>query len=159
MGVQDWDWRYPVELQDYAWDCAAASLAWALNTVGIPISEQEVIVGLGTSRISATYGLLDASGSGLVSYLAEIGVGAQNSAEASWQDIVDAAGFQPMVMGGRQWCHWTGVRMGSSAAGLKPQPIVLLANPSPGYRDVFQSITAWEFEELGPFSAVWLTSW
>jgi len=32
-------------------------------------------------------------------------------------------------------------------------------NPSPGYRDVGQSITAWEFEELGPFSAVWFSSW
>jgi hypothetical protein len=159
MGVADWNWKLPADLQDYAWDCAACSTAWALRTVGYPHTEQDVIAGLGPSRISPALGLLDASGSGLVSYLAEIGVVSENTAEASWQDIVDAAGFQPMVMGGRQWCHWVGVRMGSSAAGLPAQSIVLLMNSSPGYRDVGQSITAWEFEELGPFSAVWFTSW
>jgi hypothetical protein len=159
MAPTDWNWRLPTELQDVAWDCAAASTSWALRTVGYDLSEQDVVAGLGPERISPTWGLLDASGSGIVSYLAELGVGAQNTAEASWQDIVDAAGFQPMVMGGREWCHWVGVRMGTSAAGLDPQPIVLLMNPAPGYREVGQWIDVWQFESLGPFSAVWLTSW
>jgi len=32
-------------------------------------------------------------------------------------------------------------------------------NPSPGYRDVGQWLTPSQFDELGPFSAVWFTSW
>jgi hypothetical protein len=67
-----------------------------------------------------------------------VGVEADNNPDASWQDVVDAAGYQPMVVGGREWCHWVAVRMGSSAAGLPPRPILWLMNPSPGYRDVYQ---------------------
>jgi hypothetical protein len=32
-------------------------------------------------------------------------------------------------------------------------------NPSPGYRNVEQWLWQDDFEELGPFSAVWFTSW
>jgi len=159
MGIHDWDWRLATDLQDYAWDCAACSLAWCLRTVGTDLSEQDVIAGLGPSRISPAHGLLDASGAGLVSYLAELGVSADNNADASWDNVVDAAGYQPMVVGGREWCHWVAVRMGAPAAGLPPQPLLYLMNPSPGYRDVGQWLTVWQFDELGPFSAVWFTSW
>jgi hypothetical protein len=127
--------------------------------VGYDLSESDVVAGLGPSRISPTWGLLDASGAGLVSYLAEIGVGAANNSNATWQDVVDAAGYQPMVIGGRQWCHWVAVRMGAAAAGLPPQPYLLLMNPSPGYMGVTQWMSIDDFELLGPFSAVWLTSW
>jgi len=159
MGIADWNWRLETDLQDYAWDCAACSTAWALRTIGYDLSEQDVITGLGPTRISPALGLLDASGAGLVQYLSELGVTASNNPNATWENIVDAAGFQPMVMGGREWCHWVGVRMGSAAAGLDPQPIVLLMNPAPGYREVGQWIDVWQFESLGPFSAVWFTSW
>jgi hypothetical protein len=159
MGVADWNWKLATDLQDYTWDCAACSTAWALRTVGYELSEEDVIEGLGPARISPALGLLDASGAGLVQYLAEIGVTASNNPNATWQEITDAAGYQPMVMGGREWCHWVGVRMGASAAGIDPQRCVLLMNPSPGYRDVWQSIDVWQFEQLGPFSAVWFTSW
>jgi hypothetical protein len=159
MGVADWNWRLPTDLQDVAWDCAACSTAWCLRTVGYDYSEADVVAGLGPSRISPAYGLLDASGAGLVEYLGELGVGASNNADATWDDVASAAGFQPMVIGGRQWCHWVAVRMGSAAAGLPAQPIMLLMNPSPGYRDVWQTLSAFDWDELGPFSAVWFTSW
>lgn len=155
MGVDDWNWRYPLNVQDYPWDCSAASLAWALSAYGFPISEQEVILGLGPERISATYGLLDASGTGLVSYLAEIGIPASNNPDASWDDLMAAAGFQPMVIGGRGWCHWSGVRMGSTAAGIQTPNMLALANPAPGYMGVEQLLYWTDFGELGPFSAVW----
>jgi len=155
MGVEDWNWRYPVEGQDYPWDCSAASLAWALCAFGYPISEQEVILGLGPTRISATYGLLDASGTGLVQYLGELGIPALNNPNATWDDIMAAAGHQPMVMGGRQWCHWVGVRMGSSCAGIQDSNMLALANTAPGYMGVEQLLYWTDFDELGPFSAVW----
>lgn len=159
MGVSDWNWRLATDLQDYAWDCAACSTAWALRTIGYDLSEQDVITGLGPARISPTLGLLDASGAGLVQYLAEIGVSASNNADASFEDITDAAGFQPMVMGGRSWCHWVGVRMAGPAFGRPDLLSVLLMNSSPGYRGIGQYLGPSDFDVLGPFSAVWFEAW
>jgi hypothetical protein len=159
MAVEDWDWKHPVELQDYSWDCAAASLAWALQACGRPYTEAEVIAGLGPARISPALGLLDASGAGLVEWLASIGVGAENDDDASFADLEAAAGFQPMVCGGHDWYHWSGVRMGGVAFDGLPRGLLLLANPSPGWMGVGQYLTDSASLPLGPWSAVWLTSW
>jgi hypothetical protein len=159
MSLADWNWRLPTELQDVPWDCAAASLTWALNTIGRGVTEADVVAGLGPSRISSAYGLLDASGAGLVSYLAEIGISAANNPDASWDDIVAAAGSQPMIMGGRSWNHWTGVRIDSGYFPQAVNPFLALANPSPGWMQVEQWMTPFDFDTLGSYSAVWFTSW
>ena len=159
MAASDWNWRLATELQDYPWDCAAASTAWALRTIGREYTEQDVIVGLGPARISPTYGLLDASGAGLVEWLGSIGVAADHNPDATWQNMIDAAGFQPMVMGGRQWCHWSGVRMAGPCADRPDAGVLLLANPSPGWMGIYQYMEAPDLELLGAFSAVWFTSW
>lgn len=159
MGVSDWNWLLPKDLQDYPWDCSACSTAWAMRTVGFEVTEQDVIAGLGPGRISATYGLLDASGAGLVSYLAEQGIAADNDADASWNEVMDAAGYQPMVIGGRAWCHWVAVRMGSRAAGVAGDTALALMNPAPGYMGVGQLVDQDQFMALGPFSAVWFVGW
>jgi hypothetical protein len=130
-----------------------------LRTVGYDLSESDVVWGLGPSRISPTYGLLDASGAGLVEYLAELGVTAENNSDASWHDVVGAAGFQPMAIGGRNWYHWVAVRMGNIAAGVDPALPLLLMNPAAGYMGVDQVLYPDQFASLGPFSAVWFTSW
>lgn len=159
MALTDWNWRLPADPQDYPWDCSACSLAWCLRTVGFDYSEQDVIEGLGPARISPTLGLLDASGAGIVSYLAEIGVSADNNGDASWSDLMAAAGHQPMLIGGRAWCHWVGVRMGGLAIGRADLNMLALMNPAPGYAGVYQILYEDEVPELGPFSAVWFTSW
>jgi hypothetical protein len=159
MALNDWNWRHPVELQDVPWDCAAASTSWALNAAGIAISEREVVAGLGPDRISPAYGLLDASGAGLVSYLAEVGVTAENDPSATWSEVVQAAGFQPMIMGGRGWCHWTGVRLSTVYFPTVGETVIALANPAPGYEEVDQVLYELDFERLGEFSAVWFTKW
>lgn len=159
MGVQDWNWLLPTDLQDYPWDCAAASLAWCLRAIGRPETEQDVINGLGPSRISPSLGLLDASGAGLVEYLGEIGIQAANNAAASWQEVVDAAGYQPMCIGGRAWNHWVAVRMGGPAAGRPDAGVLILMNPSPGWMGVGHDMDQSNFTRLGTFSAVWFVSW
>lgn len=159
MGVSDWNWKLETDLQDYPWDCAACSTAWAMRTVGFEVTEQDVISGLGPDRISPTYGLLDASGAGLVSYLAEQGIEADNDGMSSFDEVLAAAGYQPMVIGGRAWNHWVAVRMGGDAAGRPDLRVLALMNPSPGWMSVGQSLTQPTFDELGPFSAVWFTSW
>lgn len=161
--MAQWNFRLPADPQDYSWDCAACSLAWCLRAAGLDYSEQEVIYGLGPSRISPTYGLLDASGAGLVSYLAEIGVTAENNGNASWDEVMAASGSQPMLIGGRNWCHWTGVRMGSlqfsQSTGYPDVNLLALMNPANGWMGVYQSLSPEQFSQLGSFSAVWFTSW
>lgn len=159
MALEDWNWLLPRDNQDYAWDCAACSTAWAMRTIGFEVTEQDVISGLGPGRISPTYGLLDASGSGLVSYLAEQGISAENNSNASFDDVMAAAGHQPMVIGGRAWCHWVAVRIGSLLVPAAPMEALALMNPAPGYMAIGQMIERSDFDELGPFSAVWFTSW
>jgi hypothetical protein len=159
VALTDWNWKYPVELQDVAWDCAAASLTWCLNAAGYPTTEADVVAGLGPSRISAAYGLLDASGAGLVEYLAELGVQADYDDSATWEEMIGSAGHQPMLMGGRNWCHWTGVRISSTLFPEYNLDQLALANPAPGYMGVSQTIDREQFDALGVFSAVWFTDW
>jgi len=159
MSLTNWNWLLPRDNQDYPWDCSACSTAWALRTVGYDYSEQDVIAGLGPNRITATYGLMDASGAGLVEWLAEIGVNASNNPDASWQELIDAAGFQPMVIGGRAWGHWVAVRMGPAPAPDRIPNMLALMNPAPGYQEVYQILDPVDFDTLGPFSAVWFNSW
>lgn len=130
-----------------------------MRTIGRDVSEQDVIVGLGPSRISPTLGLLDASGAGIVQYLAEQGIGAESNSEASWAEVMGAAGYQPMVIGGRAWYHWVAVRMGSEAAESDTTNLLALMNPSPGYMDVGHWLDEEQFADLGAFTAVWFTSW
>jgi hypothetical protein len=159
VGLQDWNWRLPVDPQDVSWDCAACSTAWALRSIGRTETEADVVAGLGPARISPAYGLLDASGAGLVSYLGELGIGAANNPAASWQDVQDAAGFQPMVIGGRAWCHWVAVRLGSQGVGRPDLETLWLMNSAAGWMNVWQTLSEYAFEQLGSFSAVWFTSW
>ena len=159
MSLTNWNWKLPADPQDYPWDCAACSTAWCTRTVGYSLTEQDMIAALGPSRISATYGLLDASGAGLVSCLAELGISAENNPNASWQEVMDAAGYQPMVIGGRAWCHWVAVRMGSVAAGVNAVEALALMNPAAGWYGVNQMLLQVDFQQLGPFSAVWFTGW
>lgn len=159
MGVTDWNWLLPRDNQDLPWDCAACSTAWAMRTIGFEVTEQDVIAGLGPARISPTYGLLDASGGGLVSYLGEQGISAENNPDATWTDLLGSGGYQPMVIGGRAWCHWVAVRMSSWTTGNRGVDALALMNPAPGYEDVNQLLYDIDFERLGPFSAVWFTAW
>ena len=159
MSLSDWNWRLPRDNQDLAWDCAACSTAWAMRTIGYEVTEQDVISGLGPTRISPTYGLLDASGAGLVSYLAEMGITAENNPQASWAEVMAAAGYQPMCIGGRAWCHWVAVRIGSAVTARQSLNALALMNPAPGYMGVDQVLDEPWFNDLGPFSAVWFTAW
>jgi hypothetical protein len=159
VGVSDWNWRLAGDVQDYPWDCAAASTAWCLRAIGRDYSEQDVIDGLGSERISPVYGLLDASGAGLVEWLGEIGVSAENNPSASFEDCQAAAGYQPMVIGGRTWCHWVAVRMGSLTAMDQPVGPLILMNPAPGWCGISQVLYEHDFDQLGAFSAVWFNAW
>lgn len=155
MSLTDWNWRYPVEIQDVPWDCSAASLSWCLRAFGRSETEADVVGGLGPARISPALGLLDASGAGLVSYLGELGISAANNPDASFMDVTAAAGFQPMLIGGRAWNHWVGVRISNCPRASSKATHLALANPAPGWMGIDQVLSSPDFSYLGPFSAVW----
>lgn len=159
MGLQDWNWKLPVELQDVPWDCACAATSWALRTVGHGWSEADVVSAMYPEYVNEYSGLLDATGAGLVEWLASVGVTAHNNEWATWDDVVAAAGYQPMLIGGRAWYHWSGVRITNAPFVGSDSAMLALANPSPGWKGIWQLIDKFEFGQLGPFSAVWFTGW
>jgi hypothetical protein len=136
--------------QSGAWQCSAASMAWLLDALGKPTSQDDVVNTLGPDRIDPSVGLHDGSGAGLVAVLsAAYGVSAING-PVSFDDALGLAAAGPCLLGGGAWNHWTGVR-GTDGQTLD------LANPSPGYRGVGSSLSRAQFDALGPFYAVWPT--
>jgi hypothetical protein len=105
------------------------------------------------------YGLSDASGAGLVEYAGELGVTAANNPDASFDDVAAAAGYQPMLIGGRTWNHWVAVRVGGPAAHRPDIRALFLMNGAPGWMGIEQFLDESQFNQLGPFSAVWFSSW
>jgi len=106
--------------------------------------------------VSTGLGLLNASGSDLARWFnrhyGEFGFEASNDASVSFDDVAQEAqaGLHPLMLGGRGWYHWTGVR------GFDGTHI-MLANPSPGYMGVAQTLSREQFSFLGGFSMVRLT--
>lgn len=135
--------------QTKTWDCSAASLAWVLDSIGRSTSEDDAIAILGPSHVNASSGLLDATGAGVVAALSAIGVSATNRALPAFSDACGLAGSAPLMIGGGAWDHWSGVR-GCDGSALQ------LANPSPGWKGVQDTLNAAQFAGLGPFYAVWL---
>lgn len=122
----------------------------------MPWSEWQVTDAMTPEYISPTLGLLDGSGAGIVEWLETIGVTAWSNPDASFAEVAAAAGHQPMVIGGRAWGHWVAVRTGVPFDQGGDVWTLALMNPAPGYAGVDQFLLFEQFQELGPFSAVWM---
>jgi hypothetical protein len=142
----DHDW--PVQPQQAAWTCAAASAAWLIESLGISTSEADVVNRL-LPNISPALGLHWGDGRDLQTLFASFGY-TVGRAWVHWDDVFARAdGTWPLVMGGANWYHWTGVR-GRDGQELR------LANPADGWKGVHQRMNRTQFEALGPFAAVWI---
>jgi hypothetical protein len=75
-----------------------------------------------------------------------------NVEPVSFDELAAACGVYPMMLGGRRWNHWSGLR----AYDLQ-RDVLLIANPSAGWRGVGQEMTRTQFADLGSFSCVHLT--
>lgn len=106
--------------------------------------------------VSPSQGLLQASGAGLASFLQrhyqEFGFSAYNTDPVSFDFLAETCGVYPMMMGGRVWGHWSGL-----SAYDKERDLLLIANPSAGWKGVGQTMDRGQFQRLGSFSAVHLT--
>ncbi len=150
----------PIDQQPNDWSCALQSTQWLLrsigrnpdasNPVGDPWLTSELVPGI----ISPDVGLRNATGQPLADWItrtygAEMGFLAQAS-PVTFDDVAAGAGVNPMIIGGRAWNHWAGVRALRSDGALR------IANPSSGWKGVDQSMSRAQFDALGPFSCVWI---
>jgi len=149
----------PAITQQHDWDCSEESAHWMLCAYGRDPSESWMEASLiETGTVTPAYGLMDASGFGMAAWLndqyGDFGYLASNDNPVSFDELASEAGSlqHPLMIGGRAFYHWVGLR------GYDPgQDILVLANPAPGYRGVYQELTRSQFAALGSFSLVRLT--
>lgn len=148
----------PTELQRQDWTCSVRSTMWLLKSLGIAVTPEEAQDAMSPKYVTPDLGLLDASGAGIVSVLAERwGVGAKNDASATFDDVLAVAGRQPVAIGLRAWGgpghgHWSAVRGWDGPPGMER---LLLANPAgSGPRFGQQTLNRAEFDARGQASMV-----
>lgn len=147
----------PAIPQNDPWSCAPTSTRWALTALGRHPAESWMEAQMKADGVvSEALGLLDASGTGLAAWViaqyGEFEFTASNDPSVSFDDVTREAGKYPLLLGGRAWGHWSGVR-GLSAS----TDTLLLANPSSGWMNVQQTMNRQQFAALGPFSMVRVT--
>lgn len=151
----------PAHPQEETFDCSQEALEWALWSYGRrPTDEWLESTMIAEGVMSPDVGLRDASGRGLAEFVRrhyqEFGYDANHEPGSSpgWTsltfDMVAAeAGSYPLLIGGRAWNHWSGVR-----GYDRVRDVLLLANPSNGHMGIQQEMTRAQFSNLGPFSMV-----
>lgn len=141
--------------QAYDWTCAACSLDWVLRSTGLnPNSNREAVVyEIGyTEQINPWTGLTNVSGPGqaLIDVLSGYG---QDSSQG-WYDfdtICQLVQYDTGMMSGTNWYHWVALR-GTQGSNL------WIANSAPGYKGVWDILSPYDFNRLGPFNVVMLES-
>jgi hypothetical protein len=143
----------PVDIQPDDWSCSEQSAQWLLRAIGRNPGD-DWIRGqlLDNGLVTREYGLMDGSGAALAAWLQreygdEMGLTFTSKNGATWEDIAAIAGKQPMMIGGRSWNHWSGVRR-MKDGGLE------LANPSPNWREVGNLLDRAEFDRWGSWSYI-----
>lgn len=154
----DYNDEYPVIFQQRDWTCSAATLAWMLSSIGKPTTENEALV-LMKGLVDSHLGLLDGKGSGVIALLNSMGMlsvpinqGDGVPLPCTFEDVAKLAGAGPIGLGGGAWNHWTAVRRYETN-------LLHLANPSPGYKLVYQTLDRLQFRKLGPFHGIFIEDW
>lgn len=145
----------PAHPQNKSFDCSQESLEWAMFALGrTPDDTLMTQAMIDQGVMSENDGLLDATGAGLAKfvgdYWGEFGFYANNEPYVTF-NFVAAEGDHayPLLIGGRSWNHWSGVR------GYDAQnDLLLLANPSDGHHGVHQTMDRNQFAAQGNFSMV-----
>jgi hypothetical protein len=152
-----YDPNEPARVQENDWDCSVESTEWALFSWGRTPDDnwlEQSMIAAGV--VDPAVGLCDASGAGLADWCnteyGEFGYWAENEPSVSFDELAAEASTlkHPIMAGGRAFYHWVGVR-GATA------DLILLANPAPGWKGVYDSLTRSQFAALGSWSMVRLT--
>jgi hypothetical protein len=133
------------------WTCSACALAWLERATleNESATEASAIDEIGyPDNINATYGLMDGSGSQLQRVLEDYGLTTQQ-AWLAYDQVYAIAEQTTGCMSGGAWYHWVSLR------GVDG-PNLWIANSAPGYKGVYDTLTREQFNNLGPFSVVYL---
>jgi hypothetical protein len=153
----EFDRDEPAVWQQASWTCAAASLAWVMNALGVEapdggkwdewVAIQEIRDVGGPGAISPSYGLAYASGVDLERVYNNYGFVVERMLGPDWFRLAYMAGQTIGQLGGARWYHWSGLRgYGSSQFAL--------ANPAENWKSVGQELSAYEFDTWGGWNAV-----
>lgn len=143
----------PVDIQPDDWSCSEQSAQWLLRAIGRDPKDPWIRGKLlNRGIVTREHGLMDASGATLARWLQEqygdeMGLRFTAKNGATWEDLVAIVGRQPVMIGGRAWNHWSGVRR-LKDGGLE------LANPSPNWKDVGTLLDRAEFDRWGSWSYI-----
>lgn len=144
----------PITPQPDDWSCAVRSAQWLLRSIGRRPGDDWIVQQLVDSGlVTPEHGLMDASGQALAAWLQreygdEMGLRFEAASPVTWERVVALAGRQPVLIGGRAWNHWSGVRRLTSEGGLA------LANPDPNWKGAGTVLDRSEWDRLGPWSLV-----
>jgi hypothetical protein len=144
----------PIVPQNHDWDCAEQSTLWALTACGRHPSDTWMENQMLVEHIESTVeGLLNSSGAGLVAFIieqyGEFGFYANNEPSVTFDAVAAETGPYPLLIGGRAWNHWSGVRNYDVV-----NDVLRLANPADGWKGVHQTMNRGQWATLGPFSMV-----
>lgn len=138
--------------QELAWTCSACSLAWIERSTAVnsQASGPTAVAEIGyPENINPTYGLMDGSGSQLQRVLATYGL-ESSQAWLTFDSVYAIAQQTTGLLSGQAWYHWVSIR------GVDGEDI-WIANSAQGYRGIWDHLNREEFNQLGPFSVVYLT--
>lgn len=142
-----------MEPQGADWTCSACSLDWVMRATGLvpEYTRPRAVAEIGyPDEINAEYGLTNASGPGQA--LRDVLESYDQPTEQGWlsfDEVYDLAQEATGMMSGSTWYHWVSLR------GVQGSNI-WIANSAPGYKGVFDVLSRYDFERLGPFNVVWL---
>lgn len=143
-----WNPATPAVIQQYSWNCSCASTSWVLQSMGKDVSQFDVINHLGPTRVNSTVGLCDGTGAALAALIQQVTDWPTGCQSVTFDEVFSLAGTYPMALGFHGMYHWVACS-GTDGTNL------VLANPSPGYEGVANSIDRAGFLKFGPVSAVW----
>jgi hypothetical protein len=145
-----------VDRQPDDWSCSIQSTEFLLRSIGRAPGDQWIQDQLlGQGIVTRELGLMNATGEQLAAWItreygSEMGFEAHHADPVTFDDVWAGAGENPTLIGGRAWNHWVGARRRNDDGTLA------IANPSPGFKGVGDSISRAQWAALGPFSAVYI---
>ena len=133
------------------WSCSACALDWVMRSTGVvpEYTRPRAVAEIGyPEQINPWVGLtnIDGPGQALIDVLESY----EQRAEQAWltfDDVYLLAQETTGMMSGSAWFHWVAVR------GVQGNNL-WIANSAPGYMGVWDVLSRYDFERLGPFSVV-----
>lgn len=142
-----------MEPQQADWTCAACSLDWVMRATELEPGYNRVraVNEIGyPEQINPQVGLTNVDGPGQA--LRDVYESYGQPTAQDWLNFDEAYSVASEFTGqmsGSNWYHWVAIR------GVQGNNL-WIANSAPGYMGIWDVLSRYDFERLGPFNVVWL---